>query len=34
MSVYGEYYLQDSNRDLNEFENIRAGLSLSKRFQF
>lgn len=34
MSAYGEYYLQDSNRDLNEFENIRAGLNISKRFQF
>lgn len=34
MSLYGEYYLQDSNRDLNEFENLRAGMSLSKRFQF
>ncbi len=34
MSAYGEYYLQDSNRELNEFENIRAGISLSKRFQF
>lgn len=33
-SIYGEYYLQDSNRDLNEFENIRAGLNVSKRFQF
>jgi len=34
MSAYGEYYLQDSNRELNEFENIRAGLNISKRFQF
>ena len=34
MSAYGEYYLQDSNRELNEFENIRAGLSISKRFEF
>ncbi len=34
MSAYGEYYLQDSNRELNEFENIRAGLSVSKRFEF
>ncbi len=34
LSAYGEYYLQDSNRELNEFENIRAGISLSKRFQF
>lgn len=34
MSAYGEYYLQDSNRELNEFENIRAGVSLSKRFRF
>lgn len=34
MSAYGEYYLQESNSDLNEFENIRAGLNISKRFQF
>ena len=34
MSAYGEYYLQDSNSDLNEFENIRAGLNISKRIQF
>ncbi len=34
MSAYGEYYLQDSNRELNEFENIRAGLNISKRFEF
>jgi hypothetical protein len=34
LSTYGEYYRQDSNSDLNEFENVRAGIALSKRFQF
>ena len=34
MSTYGEYYRQDSNSDLNEFENVRAGVAVSKRFQF
>jgi hypothetical protein len=34
LSTYGEYYRQDSNQDLDEFENIRAGIALSKRFQF
>jgi len=34
LSTYGEYYRQDSNSDLNDFENIRAGAALSKRFQF
>jgi hypothetical protein len=34
MSTYGEYYRQDSNSDLNEFENVRAGAAISKRFQF
>jgi len=34
MTTYGEYYRQDSNNDLYEFENIRAGIAVSKRFQF
>jgi hypothetical protein len=34
MTTYGEYYRQDSNNDLYEFENIRAGFAVSKRFQF
>ena len=34
MTTYGEYYRQDSNSDLYEFENIRAGFAVSKRFQF
>jgi len=34
LSTYGEYYRQDSNSDLNEFENVRAGIAVSKRFQF
>jgi hypothetical protein len=34
LSTYGEYYRQDSNSDLSEFENIRGGIALSKRFQF
>lgn len=34
LSTYGEYYNQDSNNDLNEFENVRAGIAVSKRFEF
>jgi len=34
LSTYGEYYRQDSNQDVDEFENVRAGIALSKRFQF
>jgi hypothetical protein len=34
LSTYGEYYRQDSNDDLSEFENIRAGIAVSKRFDF
>ncbi len=34
LSTYGEYYRQDSNRELNEFENVRAGIAVSKRFEF
>ncbi|MGH6891229.1 MAG: tetratricopeptide repeat protein [Dongiaceae bacterium] len=34
LSTYGEYYRQDSNHDLNEFENIRGGIAVSKRFEF
>jgi hypothetical protein len=34
MTTYGEYYRQDSNSDIYEFENIRAGIAVSKRFQF
>jgi hypothetical protein len=34
LSTYGEYYRQDSNSELYEFENVRGGLALSKRFQF
>jgi tetratricopeptide (TPR) repeat protein len=34
MTTYGEYYRQDSNSDLYEFENIRGGIAVSKRFQF
>ena len=34
MTTYGEYYRQDSNHELYEFENIRGGIAVSKRFQF
>ncbi|HEV8388944.1 MAG TPA: hypothetical protein VGQ35_03825, partial [Dongiaceae bacterium] len=34
LSTYGEYYREDSNNDLYEFENVRGGIALSKRFQF
>lgn len=34
LSTYGEYYRQDSNTDLDEFENVRAGIAVSKRFEF
>jgi tetratricopeptide (TPR) repeat protein len=34
MTTYGEYYRQDSNSDLYEFENVRGGIAVSKRFQF
>jgi tetratricopeptide (TPR) repeat protein len=34
LSTYGEYYRQDSSHELYEFENVRGGLALSKRFQF
>jgi len=34
LSTYGEYYRQDSNNDLDEFENVRAGVAISKRFEF
>jgi hypothetical protein len=34
LSTYGEYYRQDSNQELYEFENIRGGIAVSKRFQF
>lgn len=34
LTTYGEYYRQDSNHDIYEFENVRAGFSVSKRFQF
>jgi tetratricopeptide (TPR) repeat protein len=34
LTTYGEYYNQDSNNELYDFENIRAGAAISKRFQF
>jgi hypothetical protein len=34
LTTYGEYYNQDSNNELYDFENIRAGAAVSKRFQF
>jgi tetratricopeptide (TPR) repeat protein len=34
LTTYGEYYNQDSNSELYDFENIRAGAAVSKRFQF
>lgn len=34
LTAYGEYYRQESNQDLDEFDNARAGISLSKKFQF
>jgi len=34
LTTYGEYYRQDSNNELYEFENIRGGIAVSKRFQF
>jgi tetratricopeptide (TPR) repeat protein len=34
LTTYGEYYNQDSNDELSDFENIRAGAAVSKRFQF
>jgi hypothetical protein len=34
LTTYGEYYRQDSNSDLYEFENVRGGVAVSKRFQF
>ena len=34
VSTYGEYYHQDSNHELYDFENVRGGMALSKRFQF
>jgi hypothetical protein len=34
LTTYGEYYNQDSNNELYDFENVRAGAAVSKRFQF
>jgi hypothetical protein len=34
LTTYGEYYNQDSNNELYDFENIRGGIAVSKRFQF